>query len=148
VRRRDVIVGVGTAIVVWPRAARAQRGSKVWRIGLLDSSFPEAGRVRLWDAFRQRMRELGYIEGETVVFERRWAEGSADRLRAAAAELVDLKVDAIATGGSSAVQAAKRATDTIPIVMATSGNPVGLGVVASLNRPGGNVTGSCHCRRN
>jgi putative ABC transport system substrate-binding protein len=140
-RRRTFVTLLGGTAAAWPLLARAQQESRAWRIGLLDASSPEAGRLRLWDAFRQRMRELGYVEGDNVAFEPRWAEGSADRLRAAAAELVNLKVNVIATAGGAAVQAAKRATNTIPIVMATAPNPVSLGVVASLNRPGGNVTG-------
>ena len=120
--------------------ARAQTSAKRWRVGLLDYSRPEPDRVRLWDAFRQRLRELGYAEGDNITFEPRWADGKVDRLAALAKELVQLKVDVLATGGTPAAQAAKGATNTIPIVMAT-GNPVGLGLVASLSRPGGNVTG-------
>jgi putative ABC transport system substrate-binding protein len=140
-RRREFIVGVGGAALASPLAARAQPTSKARRIGLFDSSSPEAGRLRLWDAFRQRMRELGYVEGDTVVFEPRWALGRVDRPLALAAELVDLKVDVIVTAALLATQAAKRATDTIPIVMAAVDDPVSLGLAASLNRPGGNVTG-------
>jgi putative tryptophan/tyrosine transport system substrate-binding protein len=140
-RRREFIVGVGGAALVLPLAVRAQPTSKAWRIGLFDSSSPEAGRLRLWDAFRQQMRELGYVEGDTVVFEPRWAKGRVDRALTLAAELVDLKVDVIATTAWLATQAATRATNRVPIVMAAIDDPVSRGFVASLNRPGGNVTG-------
>jgi putative ABC transport system substrate-binding protein len=98
-------------------------------------------RARAWDAFRERLRELGYVEGQTVTLETRWADGQVDRLPGLAAELVRLKVDVIVTAGSPAALAAKKATTSVPIVMATGGDPVGLGLVASLARPGGNVTG-------
>ena len=110
------------------------------RIGLLETG-SLAGRAPLWEAFRQGMRELGYVEGRTVVFEARGADGKPERLAALAAELVRLKVDAIVTAGTAATPAARQATATIPIVMATGSDPVGLGFVASLARPGGNVTG-------
>ena len=140
-RRRDFVTLFAGAAVAGPLTARAQQGSKVRRIGFLDYASPEAGRLRLWDAFRQRMQELGYVEGDSVVFEPRWAEGRADRLPALAAELVNLKVDVIVTATSPATQAAKRATNTIPIVMATGTDPVSQGFVVSLNRPNKNVTG-------
>ncbi|SEF04440.1 putative ABC transport system substrate-binding protein [Rhizobiales bacterium GAS188] len=139
-RRRAFIMRVGGAALAWPLVARAQRSDKRWRVGLLEYSRADVERVRLWGVFRQRLRELGYVEGDNIAFEQRWAEGRADRLPALAAELVKLQVDVIATGGTPAAQAAKGATSTIPIVMAT-GNPVGVGLVASLSRPGGNVTG-------
>jgi putative ABC transport system substrate-binding protein len=95
----------------------------------------------VWDAFRSAMRELGYVDGRTVRFEPRGADGNSERLAALAEELVRLKVDVIVASGSRAVQVGRQATATIPIVMASSGDPVGLGFVASLARPGGNVTG-------
>ena len=113
--------------------------TKVPRIGLLESG-ALAGRTPLWDAFRQAMRELGYVEGQTVAFEARGADGRSDRLPALATELIRLKVDVIVTGGAAAALAAKRATSTVPIVMA-SGNPLEMGLVTSLARPGGNLTG-------
>jgi putative tryptophan/tyrosine transport system substrate-binding protein len=140
-RRRDFVIGVGAVALMSPRAASAQPTSKVRRIGFLDYAGHEPGRVRLWDAFRQRMRELGYVEGDTVVFEPRWAEGKADRVTSLAAELVRLPVDIIVAASTPAVQAAKRATNTIPIVMTGTTDPVGQGLIASLNRPGANVTG-------
>ena len=93
------------------------------------------------EAFRQGLRELEYVEGKNIVIEYRYAEGKLDRLPALAAELVHIKVDVIVTAGNEAVQAAKNATQMIPIVMAFSGDPVGAGFVASLSRPGGNITG-------
>jgi putative tryptophan/tyrosine transport system substrate-binding protein len=140
-RRRDFINLLGCAASAWPFASRAQRSGKRWIIGLLDQSRPEAGRVRLWDAFRLRLRELGYVESDNITFEPRWADGRADRLPGLAAELVKLKVDVIAAASNPAAQAAKRATSTIPIVMATASEAVGAGIITSLSRPGGNVTG-------
>jgi ABC-type uncharacterized transport system substrate-binding protein len=122
-----------------PLAAEAQPG-KVPRIGLLESGSLPA-RAPLWEAFRQTMRELGYVEGQTVVFEARGAGEGSERLLALATELVRLKVDVIVTSGAAAAQAARQATATIPIVMA-SGNPLDMGLVTSLARPGGNVTES------
>jgi len=123
-----------------PWSAGAQPPGAVPRIGLLDTaSF--AGRAPLWEAFREEMRQLGYVEGRTVIFEARGADGKYERLPALAAELVRLKVDAIVTAGTPTAQAARQATATIPIVMATGSDPVGLGLVASLARPGGNLTG-------
>ena len=123
-----------------PWSAGAQPPGAVPRIGLLEIG-SLAGRAPLWEAFRQGMRERWYVEGQTVVFESRGADGSSERLAALAAELVRLKVDVIVASGSLAVQVARQATASIPIVMAASGDPVGLGLVASLARPGGNVTG-------
>jgi putative tryptophan/tyrosine transport system substrate-binding protein len=124
-----------------PLAAEAQQAGKVYRIGLLDYSAPDPARQAWWNVFRHRMRELGYVEGQNVSFEPRWAQGDDDRLPKLAAELVGLKVDLIVTGGTNTALAAKRATATIPIVTATGADPVGVGLVASLRHPGGNVTG-------
>ena len=140
-RRRDLILLLGGAPIAWPLFARAQSSAKRWRVGLLDYGRAEAYRVRLWGVFRQRLRELGYVEGDNITFVPRWADGRADRLPALAAELIKLEVDVITTASTPAAEAAKRATNTIPIVMATASDPVGLGLVASLSRPGGNVTG-------
>lgn len=143
-RRREFITTLG-GMAAWMFSACAQSASRIPRIGLLDYTAREAGRLRLWDAFHQRMRELGYAEGYTVVFEPRWAEGKAegkaDRVKALAAELVNLPVEIIVTASTPAAQAAKGATSTIPIVMTGTTDPVAQGLVASLNRPGGNVTG-------
>jgi len=125
-----------------PLAAEAQQAGKVYRIGLLDYSAPDPARQAWWNAFRQQMRELGYVEGQNVSFEPRWGQGDNARLPTLAAELAGLKVDLLVTGGTSAAVAAKRATSTIPIVMATGADPVAVGLVASLRQPGGNVTGT------
>ncbi len=140
-KRRDFINLLGSTALAWPLASRAQSSAKRWRIGMLEYSRPDVERVRLWGVFRQRLRELGYVEGDNITFESRWADGRADRLPTLAAELVKSKVDVIATGGAPSAEAAKRATNTIPIVMATGSDPVALGLVSSLSRPGGNVTG-------
>ena len=120
--------------------AEAQQPTKVPRIGYLSAASPSANSARI-EAFRQGLRELGYVEGKNIVIEWRSAEGKLDRLPALAAELVRLKVDVIVTGGPTATRAAKEATATIPIVMAQDTDPVGNGFVASLARPGGNITG-------
>ena len=118
----------------------AQQPTKVPRIGYLGFSSPSTIPTRI-EAFRQGLRELGYVEGKNIVIEWRFAEGKLDRLAALAAELVRLKVDIIVTGGPPATPAAKEATSTIPIVMTFDPDPVGSGFVASLARPGGNITG-------
>jgi len=118
-------------------SAEAQQPTKIPRIGYLGSS-SGSGRV---EAFRQGLRELGYVEGKNIAIEWRHHEGKLDRLAALAAELVRLKVDIIITAGSPATRAAKEVTTTIPIVMTQVGDPVGSGFVASLARPGGNITG-------
>jgi putative tryptophan/tyrosine transport system substrate-binding protein len=120
--------------------AEAQRPKKVPRIGFLFGSSLSANSAR-HEAFRQGLRELGYVEGKNIVIDWRSAEEKLDRLPGLAAELVRLKVDIIVTGGSSPTRAAKEATTTIPIVMAQDADPVGSGFVASLARPGGNITG-------
>jgi putative tryptophan/tyrosine transport system substrate-binding protein len=122
-------------------AAEAQPPGKLPRIGLLDSSTPDQARLAWWDGFLGRMSELGYVEGRTVAFERRWARGEIKRLSGLTAELVGLNVDIIVTAGTPALVAAHAATTSIPIVMAPGGDPVELGIVPSLGRPGGNVTG-------
>jgi len=120
--------------------AEAQQPKKVARIGFLAAVSHSANSAR-FEAFRQGLRELGYVEDKNIVIEWRYAEGKLDRLPALAAELVRLKVDVIVSGGSTATRPAKEATNTIPIVMAQDTDPVGSGFVASLARPGGNITG-------
>jgi putative ABC transport system substrate-binding protein len=139
--RRVFISAVSGGLLSTPLAAEAQQAGRVYRIGLLDFSAPDPARQAWWTAFRQHMRELGYVEGQNVSFEPRWGRGDDDRLPKLAAELVGLKVDLIVTGGQSAAIAAKRATSTIPIVMGSGSDPVAVGLVASLRQPGGNVTG-------
>jgi putative tryptophan/tyrosine transport system substrate-binding protein len=140
-RRREFIALLGSSAAVWPGAAFAQTPDKRRRVGLLEYSRPDVERVHLWDIFRQRLRDLGYVEGDNIAFVQRWADGTADRLPALAAELVEMKVDIITTAGTPSAQAAMQATSTIPIVMATGNDPVGVGIVSSLSRPTGNVTG-------
>src|SRR5262245_43594084 len=120
--------------------AQAQQPKKVPRIGFLIAVSPSSISERI-EAFRQGLRELGYVEGKNIVIEYRSAEGNLDRLPALAAELVRLKVDIILSGGPQPTRAAKEATVTIPIVMGFDNDPVGSGFVASLARPGGNITG-------
>ena len=140
-RRREFITLVGGAIAC-PMGVRAQQqAGKVPRIGYLGVTSP-SDRPPLLDAFRQGLRELGWVEGQNIVIDYRYAEGRVDRLPDLAAELVRLKVDLIvASAGTQAATAAKNATETIPIVMIYVRDPVGTGLIASLARPGGNVTG-------
>jgi putative tryptophan/tyrosine transport system substrate-binding protein len=140
IRRREFIVTLGGATAAWPLAVLAQQTGKVSRIGFLGISSPSLER-HLVDAFRQRLRELGHVEGENIAIEYRWAEGQDDRLPSLAAELVRLKPDVIVTTGTPGTLAAKQATSTIPIVFASSGNPAEAGLAASIARLGGNVTG-------
>jgi putative ABC transport system substrate-binding protein len=138
-KRREFIMLLGGAAAAWPLAARAQQPGKLPTIGFLGTSTPADLNQRT-AAFVQRLRELGWIEGRTVAIEYRWAEGRDGRIAEVAADLVRLKVAVIVTVGS-AVPALKQATSVIPIVFAISGDPVGMGLVASLAQPGGNVTG-------
>ena len=139
IRRREFLTLLGGA-AAWPLAARAQQAGKVPTIGFLGQSTRSAGSEWV-AAFVQRLRELGWSEGRTIAIEYRWGEGREERFAEVAAEFVRLKVDIIVTSGTLAVIAAKRATSVIPIVFATAGDPVANHLVASLARPGGNVTG-------
>jgi len=142
-KRREFITllgGATAASIAWPLAAIAQQSGKLRTIGFLGPN-TRSGASDWVAALAQRLRELGWIEGRTVTIEYRWAEGREERLAEIAAEFVRLKVDVIVTSGTPAVMASKQATSVIPIVFATAGDPVGSGLVASLARPGGNVTG-------
>src|SRR2546427_1104729 len=131
---------IAFVLVVTGAAAEAQQPAKVPRIGYLTGATPDGQSARV-EAFRQGLRELGYVEGKNIVIEYRWAEGKIERLPDLATELVRLKVDVIVTAGPASTRPAKEATVTIPIVMGFAGDPVGSGFVASLARPGGNITG-------
>jgi putative ABC transport system substrate-binding protein len=138
-KRREFITLLGGAAATWPLAARAQQAGKVYRIGFFNAGEPIQSRSRL--IVVNGLRELGWIEGKNILFEGRFAENRLERLPGLAAELVSLDVDVIVAFGTLAPLAAKRATTTIPIVMMNAGDPLGTGLVASLARPGGNVTG-------
>jgi ABC-type uncharacterized transport system substrate-binding protein len=142
------MAGTGAVLLTAPRASEAQHAGKVYRIGYLSPSSPSDPEKlaspfgeRGLAAFRQGLRDLGYVEGQNFVIEGRWAEGKFERLPDLAAELVRLKVDVIVSVVTQATLAAKNATRTIPVVLVAAGDPVGSGLVASLARPGGNVTG-------
>ena len=138
-RRRELLAGLAGAVAARPLAAGAQKGVPV--IGFLSSASPDL-HASLLQAFREGLRETGYVEGRNVAIEYRWANGQNERLPALAAELVSREVSVIAAPGSTpAVLAAKEATATIPIVFQVGIDPVAAGLVASIARPGGNVTG-------
>jgi len=138
VHRRDFLVAAGTLLAA-PLVAEAQQAANVTRIGYLSHNLAASSHLR--DAFLQGLRELGYVEGRNVVIEYRYAEGKPERLPALAAELVALKVDVIVTVSNTTALAAKQATRTVPIVFTAVANPVAAGIVTSLARPGGNLTG-------
>jgi len=141
IRGVALVAVLAVSLLAAPLAADAQQAGKVPRIGFLGVTSP-SDRPSHLDAFRQRLRELGWVEGQNIVIDYRYAEGRVDRLPDLAAELVRLKVDLIvASAGTQAATAAKNATETIPIVMIYVRDPVGTGLIASLARPGGNVTG-------
>jgi putative ABC transport system substrate-binding protein len=133
--RRKFLATLGGAAAAWPLAAHAQQAGKIPRIGIIDDS-PR------WNAFRHELRDLGYLEGQNIAFDYAYADGVPERLADAAAALVRRPVDVIATFGTPASLAAKQATTTIPIVMISIGDPVRAGLVPSLARPGGNITGN------
>jgi len=141
--RRKLIAGLGGVLLAGPVTAFAQPKGKVWRVGILVTRNRPASLDS--DAFGQfflrGMRELGYVEGKNLQVEFRWAEGKYERLPGLAAELVELKVDVIVAAGAQDIDAARKATSTIPIVMATSPDPVVSGFAKTLARPGGNITG-------
>jgi putative tryptophan/tyrosine transport system substrate-binding protein len=140
VKRREFITLLGGAAIGWPLAARAQQPAMLPTIGYLGGATPAADSQRV-AAFVQRLRELGWIEGRTVAIQFRWAEGRSEQLAEIAAEFVRLKVDVIVTTGTPSALAAKQATVVIPIVFAATGDPLGVNLVTSLARPGGNITG-------
>jgi putative ABC transport system substrate-binding protein len=137
--RRREFIGLLGAAAAWPLGASAQQAATVPRIGYLSGNL--AANPHLPEAFRQGLRDLGYVEGRNLLIEYRDVEGKYERLPALAAELVALKIDVIVTGGTPQSLAAKQATTTIPIVFAAAADPIGSGLVTSLARPGGNITG-------
>jgi putative ABC transport system substrate-binding protein len=137
--KREFIALFGGAAVLWPLAARAQQGAKLPTIGFLGTG-TSSGWSQWTTSFERRLRELGWIEGRTIAIQYRWADGRTERFAEMATEFVGLKVDVIVTAGG-AVPAAKQATSVIPILFAVAADPLGSGFVASLARPGGNVTG-------
>jgi putative ABC transport system substrate-binding protein len=137
-RRAFVAVAAAGGLIAMPAVARAQKPTKVYRIGFISL---RSGPIAQDEAFRQTLRELGYAEGRDIIIEYRWATGKEEWLPELSAELVRLKVDVIVAAGTVVIAAAKRATSTIPIVMAAAADPVSSGFVASLARPGGNITG-------
>ena len=140
-KRRKLIIALGASALAAPLPSFAQQPVKIARIGFLGAA-SASGYTRQLDGFRLGLRDFGYMEGKNIVIEYRWAEGNYARLPELAAELVRSKVDVIVTHGTPGTRAAKGATTTIPIVMAISGDAVATGLVVSLPRPGGNITGS------
>jgi putative tryptophan/tyrosine transport system substrate-binding protein len=139
-KRRAFIAGLG-ATAAWPLVARAQQPAKVWRVGYLSPASAEEVSVAFFEAFRLKLQDLGYVEGKNLRLDVRRAEGDYTRLPALAAELVSVAPDVIAATSSPATAALQRATSSIPIVMAAINDPIGLGFVKSLAKPGGNITG-------
>jgi len=138
-RRRELLQFSGTALFAWPLVARAQQQAKIARLGYLGFGTPAASANRV-EPLREGLRDLGYVEGKNLVIEFRWS-GTVEQLHEAAAELARMKVDVIFATSSTEADAPRRATNTIPIVFATHADPVGVGHVSSLGRPGGNMTG-------
>ncbi len=139
--RRRLLIALGASAFAVPRASFAQQQSgKIFRVGFL-TAYSSSADTDLFESFRQGMRELGYDNGRNIAYETRWAEGKLERLPGLAAELVGFKPDVMLVANTPSVMAAKKATTTIPIVMVGVGDPVGTGLVDSLARPGGNVTG-------
>jgi putative ABC transport system substrate-binding protein len=140
-RRIGLAVILSVGLTLAPLAAEGQQTGKVYRIGILGEKAADPSEARLWQVFRLALRERGWIEGENLLIESRWAEGNTAKLPALAAELVRLKVDLIVTRGSTYVQGAQQVTSSLPIVFLMHADPVGTGHVASLARPGGHITG-------
>ena len=139
--RRRMVLGLSALALTGPLTTRAQPKGKIWRIGFLGAADPFGYAPHL-QGFRQGLQDFGYVEGKNIVVEYRWAEGRYERLPELAGELVRSKVDVIVTHGTPGTRAAKQATQTIPIVMAIVGDATATGIVASIAKPGGNITGS------
>jgi len=140
ITRRKVLLAIATTLLAMPLPGETQNARKIYRVGYLGNSSASL-EPDLVEAFRQGMRDLGYIEGKNLVIEFRWAEGRYDRFASLVTDLIHLPVDVIVTAGTPGTLAAKNATKTIPLVIAVSGDAVGSGLIESLARPGGNVTG-------
>jgi putative ABC transport system substrate-binding protein len=141
--RREVVLALGAGALTLPLAAFAQRAAETYRIGFLAAeAATDPSQAKRLEVLQSALRDIGYTEGKNIVIETRWAEGQYDRLPALASELIALKVSLIVTSGTKATLAAKKATATIPIVMGSTGDPVGLGFTTNLARPSGNITGS------
>jgi putative ABC transport system substrate-binding protein len=143
--RRRIIFALAAGVLAAPLASFAQQPqAKIARIGFLGLGSPTGSYAILVDALRAALRDVGYVEGKNIALVQRWADGKYDRLPELVAELIRLEVDVLVTHGTPGILAAKRATTTIPIVMAAVADPVASGLIASLSRPGGNVTGLCY----
>ena len=138
--RRRFIGAVAAGLVTMPWVSRAQDAARIWRIGFLEAGAPAANQHFL-DAFKRGLREQGYVEGQNVVVVERWADGNVERFPVLLDELVQAKVDIIVVASTPGAVAAKAAVKTIPVIFVGAGDPVGVGIVASLGRPGGNLTG-------
>jgi putative ABC transport system substrate-binding protein len=141
VRRRIFLGTIAGGLLAAPLATEAQQPGKIFRVGFL-TAYSRSAEAPLFESFRQGMRELGYEEGRNIAYETRWAEGRLERLPGLAAEIVGLKPDVMLVANTPSALAAKKATRTLPIVMTGVGDPVGTGLVDSLARPGGNITGN------
>ncbi len=140
--RRKLLIALGAGLLAVPLGALAQQQAKVWRVGFLSQrNRPISFDSEIFGAFRQGMRELGYVEGKNLVIEWRFADSQYERLPGLALELAQMKMDVLVAGGSDAPLAMQKATTTIPVVMANASDPVGSGLIKSLARPGGNITG-------
>jgi putative ABC transport system substrate-binding protein len=141
ITRRVFLGTVATGLLASALTAEAQQGVKIVRVGLLSTGAPGPASAARWKALRDQLREMGYVEGQNVIYESRWGGEQVGQLRALTTELLHAKVDILVTAGSEAALAARQETSSIPIVMATGGDPVEMKLAASLARPGGNVTG-------
>ena len=138
--RRELLVALGAGALALPYCSFAQQQGKVWRVGVLGAGSP-SGWAPMVEALRAGLRELGYIEARTINIDYRWADGQYDRLPELVADLIRLKVDVIVSHATAGIVAAKQATTSIPIIMASIGDPVAAGLLTNLSRPGGNITG-------
>jgi len=146
--RKIFYVALGALLLALCRPAEAQQPTKIPRIGILESAGVPSGSARTTQAFRKGLHDLGYIEGKNILIEYRYGEGKLDRIPGLVAELVQVKIDVLVVSSFVGIRAAKQATKTIPVVMVSGVDPVATGIVDSLARPGGNITGSRHLAGN